>query len=111
MSDLAERIEQGLPYRSDAYAEIAKLLSTVFEDRVIAAAYYNSLGDCNILMEKVLPGWGWCLNSEGKQGFLFRLFKSDDQLKASYAGLAKTPAQAWLAAIVRAVESEANNDK
>ncbi|MCK5639718.1 MAG: hypothetical protein KAJ19_02935 [Gammaproteobacteria bacterium] len=123
MTDLAERIEGGetlgpiglsqLFFGPDDDLTINEAIDYDKKRMIIREALGGSLDACQTLMAELLPGWGveWDFTLNIIEGeCLVCLWKKEKGTKP-HNGKAKTPAQAWLAAIIRAVESEADNGK
>ena len=110
MSDLADRIEAGEATAIEVYDGLGgehdkNVMGLVFS----TMAHDGCLTSAKALHEAVLGDeWEWILGTEdsAEYKYLCRLFAPDDTLgRAAKHGNSKDPAQAWLAAIVRAKES------
>lgn len=66
-------------------------------------AYRGSLDAAKAIHDALLPGWHWCADDgQGQDSPFWHVFEFDGERRAE--GEAKTPARAWLIAILAAYQ-------
>lgn len=107
---LAERIEAGQNCFSEVLTIIAQ--GRYVSIATLSGALQGSLDAAKKLHDELLPGWAlanmW--EKEDDQGWFVRISRRDNDNDYHEGDWAKTPAAAWVAAILRAVYSMENPD-
>ena len=112
---LAERVEAGEYDRrdvkrallgSDDALSLDAAIEYTREQRTVYNALDGALDAAQALHDAVLPGWGFLLECEGELQYAYIW----DSPTANATATAKTPAAAWVAAILRAKASMEKDD-
>ena len=119
---LAERVEagempKGIAAKGDIFEDIYQTLYPTLDNKKEAdwgwelrrALKNDSLDAAKALHEAVLPGWGWHIRQDDDGCYASCLYPVYCRVTPGSA-TAKTPAAAWVAAILRAKHAEGESD-
>lgn len=95
-NELAERVEAG-----EAFSHNFRNIFDEQSSRNAHEALKGSLDAAKALHDAVLPGWGWHIREDGDGCYASCLYPKHNLVTPGSA-TAKTPAAAWVAAILRA---------